>query len=63
MVGGMKKEEGIHCGEATGKAFFRTISVPAHETVSFLGVDAKGDILNHPTALQDVYEAGKRLIA
>jgi len=30
--------------------------------VSFLGVDAKGDILNHPTAMKDVYEAGKRLI-
>ena len=62
MVGGMKKEEGIQCGEATGRAFFRTISVPAHETVSFLGVDAKGDILNHPTALRDVSEAGRRLI-
>jgi len=62
VVGGMKKEDGIHCSETTAKAFFRTISVPAHETVSFLGVDAKGDILNHPTAMKDMYEAGKRLI-
>lgn len=62
MVGGMKKEDGIHCGEATAKAFFRTISVPEHETVSFLGVDAKGDILNHPTAMKDVSEAARRLI-
>ena len=62
MVGGMKKEDGVHCGEATARAFFRTISVPGHETLSFLGVDAKGDILNHPTALKDAYEAGERLL-
>ena len=62
VVGGMKKEDGIRCAETTAKAFFRTISVPEHETVSFLGVDAKGDILNHPTAMKDVYEAGMRLI-
>jgi len=62
VVGGMKKEDGIHCAETTAKAFFRTISVPEHTTVSFLSVDTKGEILNHPTAMKDVYEAGKRLI-
>ena len=62
LVGGMKKEDGIVCSEATAKAFFRTISVPQHETVSFLGVDAKGDILNHPTAMTDVHDAAVRLI-
>lgn len=62
VVGGMKKEDGIHCAETTARAFFRTISVPEHATASFLGVDAKGEILNHPTAMKDVYEAGKRLI-
>jgi multimeric flavodoxin WrbA len=62
VVGGMKKEDGIHCAETTARAFFRTISVPEHTTVSFLGVDAQGEILSHPTAMKDVYEAGKRLI-
>jgi multimeric flavodoxin WrbA len=62
LVGGMKKDDGIHCSETTARAFFRTISVPEHETVSFLGVDAKGDIVNHTTAMKDVAEAGKRLI-
>jgi multimeric flavodoxin WrbA len=62
LVGGMKKEEGVECAGKTAKAFFRTISVPQHETVSFLGVDGKGEILNHPTAMKDAYEAGKRLI-
>ncbi len=62
LVGGMKKEVGIQCAEATAKAFFRTISVSEHETLSFLSVDAKGAILEHPTALKDAYIAGKRLI-
>ncbi len=62
LVGGMKKEVGIQCSEATAKAFFRTISVPDHETLGFLGVDAKGEVRNHPTALHDVFEAAKRLL-
>ena len=63
LVGGMKKEIGIQCSEATAKAFFRTISVPDHETLGFLGVDAKGEVRNHPTALHDAFEAVKRLTA
>ena len=63
MVGGMKKDIGVHCGEACAKAFFRTISVPEHEMIYYLGIDAKGEILQHPTALADAYEAGKKLTA
>jgi multimeric flavodoxin WrbA len=62
LVGGMEKEDGIKCSEATAKAFFRTISVPEHKTLSVLGVDAKGSILKHPTALKDAYEAGRELV-
>jgi multimeric flavodoxin WrbA len=61
LVGGMKKEIGIQCSNATATAFFRTVSVPEHETLGYLEVDAKGDILKHPTALRDAYEAGTRL--
>lgn len=61
LVGGMKKDEGMDCAELTAKAFFRTVSVPVHETLRFSGVDAKGDILKHPTAFRDVREAGKKL--
>jgi hypothetical protein len=57
----MTEEGGSKCAEETGKAFFRTVSVPEHRTLFFGGIDAKGDILKHPTALTDVYEAGKRL--
>lgn len=62
LVGGMNRDVGIKCSENTAKAFFRTISVPSHETLGYLEIDAKGDILKHPTALKDAYEAGKRLI-
>ncbi len=61
LVGGMKKEGGKQCAEAAAKGFFRTVSVPEHETLFFGGVDAKGDIQKHPTALKDAYDAGKRL--
>jgi multimeric flavodoxin WrbA len=62
LVGGMKNEIGIRGGEATAKAFFRTISVPEHETVSFLGIDSKGAISSHDTAYHDVIRAAQRLI-
>lgn len=62
LVGGMKKDIGVQCADACAKAFFRTVSVPEHKTISFLGVDAKGAILEHPTALHDAAEAGKNLI-
>ena len=62
LAGGMKKEIGVECSDATARAFFRTISVPEHRTLSYLGIDAKGAILNHPTALADTYEAGANLV-
>jgi multimeric flavodoxin WrbA len=61
LAGGMKKDDGKNCAEAVAKGFFRTCSVPEHETLFFGGMDAKGDIQKHPTALKEAYEAGKRL--
>lgn len=62
LVGGMKNDIGIECAGATAKAFFRTISVPEHEVLSFKGIDEKGAILEHPTALKEGEEAGKRQV-
>lgn len=62
LVGGMKNDIGIECAGATAKAFFRTISVPEHEAVSLKGIDEKGAILEHPTALKQGEEAGKKLV-
>ncbi|MBI5056699.1 MAG: flavodoxin family protein [Nitrospirae bacterium] len=63
LVGGMKKEIGIQCAEACAMAFFRTVNVPEHSTLHFLGIDKKGEILHHPTALTEAYEAGKKLVS
>ncbi len=63
LVGGMKKEIGIQCAEASAKAFFRTISVPEHSVLYYLGIDEKGAILRHPTALKEAYKAGKKLVS
>ncbi len=61
LVGGMKKDVGVQCSESCAKAFFRTVSVPQHDMLYYLDVDAKGDINKHPTALHDAYEAGRKL--
>ena len=61
VVGGMKKEVGVECGDACAKAFFRTINAGEHKVLSFLGVDAKGAIRDHPTGLRDAFEAGRKL--
>jgi len=62
LVGGMKKDTGVRCAEACARAFFRTISIPEHSTLYYLGIDEKGEILKHPTAMKESYEAGKRLV-
>ncbi len=63
LVGGMTKEIGIQCGEATARAFFRTVSVPEHRTLSFLGMDHLGAIRHHPTGLTEAAEAAKSLLS
>lgn len=62
LVGGMKKEIGVECSNATSKAFFRTISVGEHKVLSFLGVDAKGAILKQPDSLKEAFKAGTDLV-
>jgi len=62
MVCGMKSDTGFTCSEVSAKAFLRTISVPEHKTLFYKQIDAKGAIKDHPTALKDAYEVGKRLV-
>ncbi len=61
LVGGMKKKVGADRGNATATAFFRTVSVSDHKVLSYLGVDAKGAILDHPDALKEAFESGRDL--
>ena len=65
LVGGMKRNEknvGFECSEATVRAFFRTVNVQEHVTLAYDGVDEKGAITKHATALAEAYEAGKALV-
>jgi multimeric flavodoxin WrbA len=62
VVGAMKNETGIRCCEATARAFFRSVSVPEHEWRGFTGIDKKGAILLHKTALEQAYFLGKGII-
>lgn len=62
LVGGRKEDTGAKCSEASAKAFFRTINVLEHTTLSYLGIDKKGEILKHKTTLEEVYNAGKKLM-
>ncbi|MBC8553064.1 MAG: flavodoxin family protein [Nitrospira sp.] len=63
LAGGMKDEMGSMCAEACAKAFFRTVSVSQHEVLSYLDIDEKGAIKSHPTALQEAYDAGRKLVS
>ncbi len=63
LVGGMKKEIGFTCGDATATAFFRTINVPEHQSLFYPQVDAKGAIKKHSTAFEEVSEAAKKLVS
>lgn len=64
LVGGMKRSprnKGFECSEVTARVFLRTVNVPEHAALEFDGVDHKGAVREHPTALQEGYEAGKAL--
>ena len=63
LTGGMKNNTGVECAEACVKALFTTVSIPEHSTLIYLSIDSKGDILKHPTALKDAFEAGVTLVS
>jgi multimeric flavodoxin WrbA len=58
----MKNTAGVECAGKTVTAWFRTISVPEHRTLAYTRVDAMGEILKHPTAMGDAFEAGRALV-
>jgi multimeric flavodoxin WrbA len=46
----------------TAKYFFDVFNAEYLGELVFRGIDAKGDILKHPEALQQAFEVGKRLV-
>jgi hypothetical protein len=47
---------------ATVKAFFTVIDVGYAGELLFPGIDEKGAIKNHPTALKEAFAAGQKLV-
>jgi multimeric flavodoxin WrbA len=60
-VGATKGERLFDGSIATVKYFFRTVGVEYADELLVRGVDEKGDIQKHPSALQDAFELGRRL--
>ena len=46
----------------TMKYFFDAIGVKYHKDLLYLGIDEKGAIKAHPTALKEAYDTGKELV-
>ena len=44
------------------RALFTTLDVSYDGALLFSGIDIKGDIVHHPTACQDAFTAGSRLV-
>jgi len=47
---------------ATVRSWFTTLDVAYSGELLFSGIDKKGDIVNHPTALREAFLAGQRLV-
>jgi multimeric flavodoxin WrbA len=61
-TGGTRFPDLFDHAKATVKNFFLTIDVKYWAELLFPGVDRKGEIKEHPTALKNAYLLGKRLV-
>ena len=61
-VGGTKGQRVFEGAILTAKYFFDVLNAEYVGELVFRQVDAKGDILKHPEALQQAFEAGRRLV-
>ena len=62
-VGGTGFSNLFEPSRAIYKSWFTVIDVKFTEDVTFAKIDEKGAIKDHPTALKDAFEAGKRLVS
>jgi len=60
-VGGMKLANLFEPSLAIVKALFKVLDIEYAGDLLFRGVDQKGAIKNHPTALKDAFTAGQKL--
>ena len=61
-VGATQGKRMFDCATLTVKYFFDAIHATYSGRLLFAGIEKKGDIRNHPTALEEAYEAGMRLV-
>ena len=60
-IGATRGEKLFEGSILTVKYFFQTIGVEYVDELLVRGVDQKGEVREHPTALSDAFELGKRL--
>ena len=60
-VGATKGDKLFEGSILTVRYFFNTVGVKYSEELLIRGIDKKGEIREHPTALKDAFELGKRL--
>lgn len=61
-VGGTKGKNLFEGATRTIKTFFDAIDVTYSGELFYRSIDDKGEIKEHPTALQEAYEAGRKLV-
>jgi multimeric flavodoxin WrbA len=61
-VGATKGAKLFDGPKLTIRYFFKAINADYTDELLIRGVDKKGEIKDHPTALKDAYELGKRLV-
>lgn len=61
-VSGMKKPTVFDGAKLTVQSFFATIHVTYIGNLLFSGIDEKGDLTKHPSALSDAHKLGQKLI-
>jgi len=60
-VGGTRGTKLFEPAMATVKIFFKTLEFTYASDLLYRGIDRKGEIAEHPTALRDAFEAGQNL--
>lgn len=60
-VGGTRGPKLFEPAMATVKIFFKTLEFTYAGDLLYRGIDGKGEILEHPTALREAFEAGQKL--
>jgi multimeric flavodoxin WrbA len=60
-VGGMNRQDFFEASKKLVKIFFANLNISYAGDLFYPGIDEKGAILNHPTAIKEAFEIGRRL--